>query len=98
MFANVFTPAGVFVKRIALDPHGLKFIPPQIQIIVQDSLPSADLTYLENTYPDYVFETALSVSVNNQVERYGVLLDANNTKYAVWFDTAGNVIATVIVW
>ena len=98
LFANVFTSAGVFVKRIALDPHGLKFNPPQIQFIVQDSLPSADLTYLVNAYPNYVFETALSVSVNNQVERYGVLLDANNTKYAVWFDTAGNVIATVIVW
>ena len=98
LFASVFTSAGVFVKRIALDPHSVKFNPPQIQTVVQDSLPSADLTYLENTYPNYVFETALSVSVNNQVERYGVLLDANNTKYAIWFDAAGNVIATVVVW
>jgi hypothetical protein len=98
LFANVFTSAGVFVKRITLDPHSVKFNPPQIQTVVQDSLPSADLTYLENTYPNYVFETALSVSVNNQVERYGVLLDANNTKYAIWFDAAGNVIATVVVW
>ena len=98
LFANVFTSAGVFVKRIDLDPHLIKFNPSQIQTIVQDSLPSADLTYLENTYPNYVFETALSVSVNNQAERYGILLDANNTKYAIWFDAAGNVIATVIVW
>jgi hypothetical protein len=98
LFANVFSSAGVFVKRIALDPSGIKFIPPQIQNIVRDSVPSADLTYLENTYPNYVFETALSVSLNNQVQRYGVLLDANNTKYIIWFDAAGNVIATLTVW
>jgi len=98
LFANVFTSAGVFVKRIALDPYAVKFNTPQIQNVVQDSLPSADLTYLENTYPDYVFETALSVSLNDQVQRYGVLLDANNTKYVIWFDAAGNIIATLTVW
>jgi hypothetical protein len=98
LFANVFTSAGVFVKRIALDPSGIKFNRLQIGNIVQDSLPAADLTYLENTYPNYVFETALSVSVNSQIQRYGVLLDANNTKYIIWFDAAGNVIATLNVW
>jgi hypothetical protein len=25
-------------------------------------------------------------------------LDANNTKYIIWFDAAGNVIAMIIVW
>ncbi|HEX3767303.1 MAG TPA: hypothetical protein VHT72_02965 [Puia sp.] len=98
LFATVFTPAGVFVKRIALDPHVIKFNSPQIQNIVQDSLPSADLAWLENAYPNYVFETALTVSVNNQIERYGVLLDANNTKYVIWFDAAGNVIVALPVW
>ncbi|HEY2649397.1 MAG TPA: hypothetical protein VGI38_09380 [Puia sp.] len=98
LFADVFTSAGVFVRRVSLYPQGIKFNTPQIQNIVQDSLPSADLTYLENTYPNYVFETALSVSVNNQIQRYGVLLDANNTKYVIWFDAAGNVVATLTVW
>jgi hypothetical protein len=98
LFANIFNSSGVFVKRIALDPHEAKFNPLQIQNIIQDSVPTADLTYLENTYPNYVFETALSVSINNQVQRIGVLLDANNTKYIVWFDAAGNVIVTMTVW
>jgi hypothetical protein len=98
LFANVFTSAGVFVKRIAIDPQVVKLNPLQIQNIDQDSLPSADLTYLENTYPNYVFETGVSVSINNQVQRYGVLLDANNTKYIIWFDSAGNVVNTITVW
>jgi hypothetical protein len=98
LFANLFNSAGVFVKRVELGPQETKFTPLQIQNIMQDSLPSADQAYLEKTYPNYVFETALTVSVNNQILRYGVLLDANNTKYVIWFDAAGNVIATVIVW
>ena len=98
LFANLFNSAGDFIKRVTLGPQEIKFSPLQIQNMIQDSLPSSDLAYLEKTYPDYIFETALSVSVNNQLLRYGVLLDANNTKYVIWFDTAGNVIATVTVW
>jgi hypothetical protein len=98
LFANLFTSAGVFIKRVTLGPREIKFTPLQTQAITQDSLPSSDQAYLEKIYPDYVFETALSVSVNNQLLRYGVLLDANNTKYIIWFDAAGNVISTVIVW
>jgi hypothetical protein len=98
LFANLFSSAGVFIKRVTLGPQEIKFTPLQIQNIGQDSLPSADQAYLEKTYPDYVFETALSVSVNNQILRYGVLLDANNTKYVIWFDAVGNVIATLTVW
>ena len=98
LFANLFNSDGVFIKRVTLGPQEIKFTPLQIQNIMQDSLPSADQAYLEKVYPDYVFETALSVSLNNQLLRYGVLLDANNTKYVIWFDAAGNVVATVTVW
>lgn len=98
IFANLFTSSGVFVKRIALNPPGLSLIPPQILNIAQDSLPAGDLTYLENTFPNYVFESALSVTADNVLQGYTVIIDANNTKYAVWFDSAGNVLATVTVW
>jgi hypothetical protein len=98
LFATLFTSAGVFVKRVSLVPHVLLFNPPVVQNIAQDSLPSGDLTYLANTYPNYVFETALSVTVSNQLQGYTVIIDANNTKYAIWFDASGNVIATVTVW
>jgi hypothetical protein len=98
LFASLFSSAGVFVKRVSLAPHGLSFDQPEIKAIAQDSLPAADLTYLSNTYPNYVFETALSVTVGNQLQGYNVIIDANNTKYAIWFDASGNVIATVTVW
>jgi hypothetical protein len=98
LFATLFTSSGVFVKRVSLAPHDFSFDHPVVQNILQDSLPSADLNYLTTTYPNYVFETALSVSVNGQLQGYAVVIDANNTKYAVWFDAAGNVISTVTVW
>jgi hypothetical protein len=98
LFATLFTSSGTFVKRVSLTPHGISFDQPVITNIIQDSLPSADLTYLANTYPNYVFETALSVSVNELLQGYNVIIDANNTKYAIWFDVSGNVIATIIVW
>jgi hypothetical protein len=98
LFATLFTSSGVFVKRVSLSPQGFSFHQPVIKNISQDSLPSVDLTYLTNTYPNYVFESALSVTVNNQLQGYNVIIDANNTKYAIWFDASGNVIATVTVW
>jgi hypothetical protein len=97
-FATLFSASGVFVKRVSLAPQGLSFDQPVIKNIAQDSLPAADLTYLANTYPNYVFETALSVTVGNQLQGYNVIIDANNSKYAIWFDASGNVIATVTVW
>ena len=98
LFATLFSSSGVFVKRVSLAPRGLSFDQPVIEPVTQDSLPAADLTYLTNTYPNYVFETALSVTVGNQLQGYNVIIDANNTKYAIWFDASGNVIATVTVW
>ena len=98
LFATLFSSSGVFVKRVSLAPHGLSFDQPVIEPVTQDSLPAVDLTYLTNTYPNYVFENALSVTVGNQLQGYNVIIDANNTKYAIWFDASGNVIATVTVW
>ena len=79
-------------------PNRDMIIPPVIQPITQDSLPAVELTYLSATYPDYVFESALLVVTNGQIQGNAVLVDANNTKYVVWFDAAGNVVATQTIW
>lgn len=98
LFVNLFNAAGVFVRRVALTPPLSAFNMPLIQNIAQDSLPAAGLTYLATTFPNYVFETAVSLTVNGQLLGYGVLIDANNTKYMVWFDASGNMILTLPVW
>ncbi len=98
LFANLFTSAGVFVKRVALAPQEFLFSQPVAQNIAQDSLPSNVLSYLLTTYPNYVFETASSIWTAGQLRGYAVVIDANNTKYAVWFDVTGKMGAAVILW
>jgi hypothetical protein len=85
VFATVFTSAGSFVKRDQLPTeHGA------IQSIDLAALPSIAANYLSQTYPNYVFERAFSFSMNGAIKGYVVVIDANNTKYAVEFDTSGN--------
>jgi hypothetical protein len=98
LFATVFGSSGNFVKRMPLTPDRDMIIPPVIQSIVQDSLPSPDLNFLTTTYPNYVFESSLTIITNRQIQGYAVLIDADNTKYVVWFDAAGNVVATQTIW
>lgn len=93
LFANIFSASGEFLTRISLTPPVTI-----IQNVTQGSLPSADLSYLTTTYPNYVFENAISVLQNDQPAGYIVVIDANNTKYAVWFDAKGNVVATKTIW
>jgi hypothetical protein len=93
LFANIFSSSGEFVTRISLTPPVVI-----IQNVSQDSLPSADLSYLTTTYPNYVFENAVSVLQNDQLAGYIVVIDANNTKYGIWFDENGNVVATKTIW
>lgn len=85
VYATVFTSTGTFVKRDQLPTgHG------SIQSIDLTALPSAAANYLSQTYPNYVFEKAFSFSLNGTVQGYVVIIDANNTKYAVEFDVSGN--------
>jgi hypothetical protein len=87
VYATVFTSAGSFVKREQLPTeHGA------IQSIDLAALPSIAANYLSQTYPNYVFEKAFSFSMNGTVKGYVVVIDANNTKYAVEFDVSGNFI------
>lgn len=86
VYATVFTADGTFVKRDELPAksHG------SIASIELAALLSVAAGYLSQTYPNYVFENAFSVSENVTVKGYVVVIDANNTKYAVAFDVSGN--------
>ncbi len=85
LFATVFTAVGVFVKRETLPAK-----PGQIQGIELVALPSVAANYLSQTYPNYVFKKAFSISQGGVVKGFVVFIDANNTKYAVEFDASGS--------
>ena len=94
LFATVFDSSGNFVKRVTLPA------PPGIAVgITQSALPANVLSYLSTTYPDYVFEKAFAVYNNSNVlQGYAVVLNANNTKYAVLFDSSGNFVSVKTIW
>jgi hypothetical protein len=85
LYATVFTSTGTFVKRDQLSTER-----GSIQAIEMAGVPSTATNYLSTTYPNYVFEKAFSFSEGGTVKGYVVFIDANNTKYAVEFDAAGN--------
>ena len=85
LFATTFTQDGTFLSRTQLpSKQGA------IQSIGLAALPSTAASYLSQTYPNYVFEKAFSVSQNGSLQGFVVVIDANNTKYAVAFDATGN--------
>ena len=86
-FATEFKATGAFIKRITLPT------PPQRgkhTTIAQTALPTSVQTYFTTTYPNYVFDEAFSFNQNGTLLGYVVIIDANNTKYAVRFDVSGN--------
>lgn len=92
LFATVFTSAGVFVNRVALPAPGA------VISAAVATLPSAALSYLTTTYPNYVLDKTFSVSVNGTVKGYVALINANNTRYCVAFDASGSFIAAKTIW
>jgi hypothetical protein len=98
LFANLFASDGTFIKRVSLTPTGISSNNPVIQNITQDSLPSAASSMLSTVFPNYVFESAVSITVNGQLQGYALVIDANNTKYGVWLDASGNLIAALPIW
>jgi hypothetical protein len=93
VFANLFTSAGDFIKRIQLP-----YRPGTCQAIEQAALPAAIPSYLNTTYPDYVVKRAFVVTANGANPAYIVFIDANNTKYAIEFDAAGNYVLTKTIY
>ncbi|HEY4966021.1 MAG TPA: hypothetical protein VII28_06465 [Puia sp.] len=98
LFANLFSASGDFIKRVSLMPAGFSSNHPDSQNVAQDSLPAGGLSLLTTIFPNYVFESAVSFSLNGQLQGYAVVIDANNTKYAVWFDASGNLLAVLPIW
>ncbi len=88
LFANLFDAAGNFIRRVTLPA------PPGLCVsVAKADLPPAILNYLSNSYPNYVFEKAFAVYRDNTLQGYLVVIDANNTKYAVRFDASGNFVS-----
>jgi hypothetical protein len=92
-FAIVFSSSGTFIRRVELHQNNNKAM-----ALNQSDLPVAAQTYLTTTYPNYVFKQAFSFSQNGNLLGYVVVIDANNTKYAVQFDASGNFIGAITIW
>lgn len=93
LFANLFTSAGLFVKRVELPTPGVARA-----TLAEASLPSTALTYLTTTYPNYVLDKAFSVTISGTLKGYIAVINANNTRYYVAFDASGNFVAAKTIW
>ena len=92
LFATTFDANGTFVNRMQLPAHNGRG-----NSIAQSSLPANVLSYLSTTYPGYVFNKAFSITMGGVIQGYCVVIDANNTKYGIQFDAAGNFISTRVI-
>lgn len=85
LFATVFSANGSFILKAALsEKRG------RCNTIEQNALPATVLSYLAATYPNYSFKKAFTVADGTSIKGYVVVIDANNTKYAVEFDANGS--------
>lgn len=92
LYANTFTAAGVFVSRVLITHnHGVE------NSVAQSALPAKILAYLTATYPNYVFTAAESVTINGVLQGYEVIINANNTRYALEFDAAGAFVSVKVI-
>ncbi|MDR3714256.1 MAG: hypothetical protein P4L51_15670 [Puia sp.] len=93
IYGTVFSSTGSFVRRVVLaDPGGVT------ASVDQTALPSTALSYLTATYPDYVFGKAYSLTSGSTILEYLVVIDANDTKYALLFDGSGAIESTRTIW
>ena len=92
LYVNTFTAAGVFVSRVLITHiHGIEVS------VAQTALPVKALAYLTATYPNYVFTAAESVTVNGVLQGYEVVINANNTRYALEFDATGTFMSVKVI-
>lgn len=93
LYATVFSSGGTFIKRVIIAaPDG------QVAAIDQATLPSSILFYLTATYPNYVFEKEFSLTTSGSIRAYLVVIDANNTKYGLVFDSSGALLSAHTIW
>lgn len=92
IYATVFSAAGTFISRTQVPVHNGRGTP-----IAQNALPAAVQSYLSTTYPNAVFYKAFAIMQGATVKGYVVIIDANNTKYALEFDSAGAFVRSKVI-
>ena len=90
-FATLFDSTGTFIRRVQLNENQGR----ARTVVAESALPATIGDYLSNTYPNYVFEQAFSISKNGIITDYVVCIDENGTKYAVEFDASGNFVRAI---
>ena len=91
-YATAFASTNTFIKRTELPLGRAKG-----KSIEASALPANANTYLDTTYPNYVFKKAFEMKENNGLKGYLVLIDANLTKYAIHFDANGQFVKSVTI-
>ncbi len=84
LYATIFDSTAAFINREQLPTKTGR-----INSIDQNALPANVLNYLGSIYRGYVFDKSFSISRNGILQGYWVVIDANNTKYGIEFDSAG---------
>lgn len=92
LFASLFSSTGVFIARVSLSALA------GLVSVSEATLPASATTYLGTTYPGYVIDKAVSVSVAGVLQGYIAVIDANNTRYCVAFDANGKFVAVKTIW
>ena len=92
-FATLFNKNGGFEKRMALPAKDCELLN-----IAQSGLPSSILSFLSTSFPNYVFNKADVLQSNGTTLGYLVLINANNTRYAVAFDANGKFVAKKVLY
>lgn len=95
VYANIFNSSNVLIKRVLLQHCGCHG---KAIAIAETDLLSSITAYLATTYPGYTFKHAFKFADNaGAVQRFVVLIDVSNSKYAVEFDANGSFIEAHIV-
>ena len=91
--------ANVFNKNLELQKHmSICEVNCQLEDIEKSTVSSKVLTTLSNTFPNYIFNYADMMNVNGVSMSNLVFINANNTRYAVTFDTNGNLLSNKVVF
>ena len=91
-FATLFNKNGGFEKRVVLPAKDGELVN-----IAQSALPAEILNFLSATFPNYVFNKADVAKSNGTVLGYLVLINANNTRYAIAFDATGKFLVKKVI-
>ena len=91
--------ATLFNSNNQFENHfGLPAVNCEMDDIAKSGLSSSVLNYLSYTFPNYVFNKADVVHSNGNMLGNLVLINANNTRYAIAFDPFGNFMSNKVVY